>query len=347
MRYLFLGGLYPQLAQGLIEAGDSIAWLPKEPGEPEGFPRHMRWLLHVQNARRNWSIVDHVDYVVKTKQVDVVVVFKGYEGHDKRIPPEMGEILRRKGVTMVYWSLDDPFFEQQVAALQTHARPSAYDVYLTCDGETLSRAAGRYRATGLLWPGYDPIEWSADGVEPDSGPDVAVVGSVYRGPLWGSLDRVEYVKAVHALGLRVEVYGPEDWLETGIPPETYKGWLTRTENGRMARAAKVCISSHVRRSRDYLNARTFQVMGAGGVLLTDRQIGMGEGLQSFLVDGDTCSIYDGLEDAVNKTAILTGLWTLRDHIRRRAKAVIYEGGHLYRDRASELRAAVARARRSK
>jgi hypothetical protein len=337
MRIAMLGGGYPQLLRTLEEDGHRPVYLPEEPGEPAGFPPSMRWMLAARRLRSPAALASYLRCL--EGEADAVVTFKGWFGDGERVPPEAAARLRRSGAMTAYWSLDDPFFEEQIGVIRRHAPPSAYDAYLTCCEETRLRAASAgYRAAELLWPAWDSDMDAPDAVPSREAVDVLLIGSVYSGPGWGSLDRPEFVRRAVAAGLRVRVFGDSSWLRAGLPEGVYAGWLPETQNAAENRRAKVVLSSHVRRSRWYLNARTFQAMGAGGgVLLSDVQPGTGEGPAGFLRPGETFEPYAGIYDAVDRAVRLSDpseagrLYGVSAAARRAVLA-----GHTYAHRAREL-----------
>lgn len=337
MKIMFLGGEYPELAATLSSLGYDPVHLSPDPEEPEDFPPHMRWLRRARKmqppAFRDWLVRE-----VSASGAEALVVFKGFEGSRVRVDPMGVAALRRRGLRTIFWSLDDPFFESGVRALRGHASAAAYEWYLTCDGATLEKARASGRKAELCWPAYDKLLWGgADSSPWDTGPDLLLVGSVYDGAGWGQINRVSLVRAAVDRGLNVEVYGPARWMSAGIPDGVYRGYLPSEMNGVHNRAARCVFSSHVRRSHLYLNARTFQVMGAGGVLLTDRQPGIdGTGPATFMMEGVNHLQYGSLEEAVELA------WEIsrpeakdrRHGIRASAASHVNGLGQRYKDRAA-------------
>ncbi len=202
---------------------------------------------------------------------DMMLIWKAENVHP--------EIVRRcsQVTKTVYYSWDDPYqLELDEYAL---SRPAACHVAFSWCAKT----ARIYEATGAkkgLWlpPGYDPEVHYEDG---DPEVDVCFVATnTYCKEIYGDkcFDRRDLVRAILDVTKSVELYGqgtePLGWLhpQHGDPSFApyYKGFIQFAESRKAYSRAKLCISSHVRRSgQKYFNERTFQVIGCKRALVVD------------------------------------------------------------------------------
>ncbi len=343
MRILFLGGHYPGLFSGLRARGAEPVFI--DPFRGDKSPPWMRWV--------SWAKVLDTGGMARLlvreaaeKRADAMLVFKGWFSPRVQIHRAAVAAVRERGVKTIYWSLDDPYFVEKHQGFY-HAHPEAYDAYLTCCLETVGQARSRgYRVAALMWPAYDPELWPP-GDAYETGPDLSIVGSPYGPALGlGKFDRIQIANRVAAMGLSVEVHGDASWLSRGLNRSLYRKYLPRPENGRVARRARVCLGTHVRSSRGYLNARVFQVMGAGGLLLSDVSDGPAtHGPDAFMIDKETfVRIPDGASE--RDVAALVARWAADDRsaerarIKRRASEVIAAGKHVYSERAEIIMSTV-------
>jgi len=334
MKFLFFGGLWPELKAGLEELGHEACDLR---GDGESL-----FAIDWADVLRQKGLFEGSAELLRRVRLlapNVIVVFKGFFLPQVRLLPEVVEEFKRQispRPCLVYWSLDDPYFLETFILsgnLPGHVDP--YDIILTCCEGSIPQYNYQLNkgVVHVLYPAFDALLWGAGASESERDQyDFGIVGSVYTKPL----NRVALLRAIAARGFSVRVWGPQDQWQGSLSAEEmsawYGGWLQVSEVVRRGYdLAKVCFNSHITSGYKYLNSRCFEVMGSGNCLLCDEV----PGLRDALPWPEAYETYSGLEDAARKAEEL-----IRDEARRKAMASCARehvlDSHTYKHRARQL-----------
>jgi spore maturation protein CgeB len=254
--------------------------------------------------------------------------------------PVAGADLDRIGALGIYrvnYLTDDPWNPVQRAPWFLQAIRS-YDEVLSTRRANLKdlRDLG-CRRVGHLPFGYAPHMYFPEPIAPERAraieSDVIFAGGADR-------DRVPYIAALAAQGLRVGLYGGywDRYTETRNLTQGLKSPAFVRE---AIAAAKVALCLVRRANRDGSCMRTFEVPAVGAAMLVERTE---EHVELFGVDGQAVLYFSDIPEMVEKARWLVEHDAERRRLKENAHRLIAAGKHTYRDRlASILEWAGARA----
>jgi spore maturation protein CgeB len=254
--------------------------------------------------------------------------------------PIAGPDLDRIGALGIYrvnYLTDDPWNQVQRAPWFLRAIRS-YDEVLSTRRANLSdlRAHGCRRVAHLPF-GYAPHMYFPEPIAPERArsleSDVIFAGGADR-------DRVPYVAALAAAGLRVALYGGywDRFTETRALTQGLKSPAFVRE---AIAAAKVALCLVRRANRDGSCMRTFEVPAVGAAMLVERTE---EHVELFGAEGQAVLYFDAIPEMVEKARWLVENDVERRRLKETAHRLIVNGKHTYRDRlASILECANSRA----
>jgi spore maturation protein CgeB len=149
-------------------------------------------------------------------------------------------------------------------------------------------------------------------------------------------DRLPYVRALIAAGLRVALYGGYWDRHADLRPFA-RGHADPSTLRKATGAARLVLGLVRRANRDGHAMRTFEVPAMKGCLLledTEEHRGL------FGADGEAVCYFSNLEELVARARALISNPTLRDRLSTRAHALVVNGGHTYADRLRKIFATV-------
>ncbi|MBF0426720.1 MAG: glycosyltransferase family 1 protein [Magnetococcales bacterium] len=112
---------------------------------------------------------------------------------------------------------------------------------------------------------------------------------------------------------QLDVFGPEDWTRAPLPNVRYHGVVNLRESGRVFAASTINLSISRVYSQDGLSDRIFNVLYAGGFLLTNRQ----ETISELFQEGVDLEAYATVEELLDKIAFYENHPQAREGIARR------------------------------
>lgn len=222
------------------------------------------------------------------------------------------EVIRARGdVATISWATDDSWKYREVSRFIGHA----YHAMTT----TYSYVVPKYHADGI----FDVLltQWAASSqwlAEPLAAPDcryqATFIGTANR-------DRRELVARLRSRGIEVACFG------YGWPA----GPLTSDEIPRIMRESIISINFAASKGENQIKARTFEVPGAGGFLLT----GPAQDLEKFFVPGAEIAVYQNVDDLGDQILFYLAHPDERDRLARAGHARVLQE-HTYERRLAEL-----------
>jgi spore maturation protein CgeB len=222
------------------------------------------------------------------------------------------EAIRARGdVATISWTTDDSWKYREVSRFIGHA----YHAMTT----TYSYVVPRYLADGI--PNVLLTQWAASSewlAEPLAARDcqyqVTFIGTANR-------DRRELVARLCQKGIEVACFGH------GWPA----GPLGSDDIPRIMRESVISLNFAASRGENQIKARTFEVPGAGGFLLT----GPAQGLERFFAPGVEIAVYQGFDDLVDKIHLYLSHPGERDRLAHAGHARVLQE-HTYERRLAEV-----------
>lgn len=221
------------------------------------------------------------------------------------------EIRAQGGVATVSWTTDDSWKYREVSRFIGHA----YHAMTT----TYSYVVPKYHADGILnvlltqWAACS--DWLAEPLAArDCGYRVTFIGTANR-------DRRDLVARLRSQHIDVACFG------YGWPD----GPLASDDIPRIMRESLISINFAASKGESQIKARTFEVPGAGGFLLT----GSARGLESFFAPGAEIALYQNFDDLVDKILFYLSHPDERDRLARAGHARVLQE-HTYEQRLAEV-----------
>jgi spore maturation protein CgeB len=222
------------------------------------------------------------------------------------------EAIRARGdVATISWTTDDSWKYREVSRFIGHA----YHAMTT----TYSYVVPRYHADGifnvLLTQWAASTEWLAEPLAAsDCRYQATFIGTANR-------DRRELVARLRSRGIEVACFG------YGWPA----GPLSGDEIPRIMRESIISINFAASKGENQIKARTFEVLGAGGFLLT----GPAQGLERFFAPGLEIAVYQSFDDLVDKIHFYLSHPDERDRLAHAGHARVLQE-HTYERRLAEV-----------
>jgi spore maturation protein CgeB len=233
------------------------------------------------------------------------------------------------GVYRVNYLTDDPWNPAQRAPWFLRA-VCAYDEVLSTRRANLNdlRALGCPRV-GYLPFGYAPHLHRPERLTPERmralESDVIFAGGADR-------DRVPYIAALAAAGLRVALYGGY-WEEYPETRRLSQGLRSPAFVREAITAAKLALCLVRRANRDGVCMRTFEVPAVGASMLVERTA---EHVELFGSEGQAVLYFDAIPEMVEKARWLVEHEAERQRMKEAAHQLIVGGDHTYRDRLASI-----------
>ncbi len=214
---------------------------------------------------------------------DRIIVLRG-----ETIPPDVYQAWRATGARLACWWLDDPFRREGAVPNRIAEAMPLIDLFAVFDRSYLTpvRQAGAVQAIHLPCA-VDPVRFPPGRGGPRQW-DVSFVGTFSR-------DRG--LRLARLRHLRLGIWGPgwSDAREQLGPrwSSIYRGTAAGRQAAHVYHRSAICLNLHHQQTRDGgLNMRTFEVLAAGGFLLSDYVRGM----ESLLQPGEEVVCFDSDED---------------------------------------------------
>lgn len=222
------------------------------------------------------------------------------------------EAIRARGdVATISWTTDDSWKYREVSRFIGHAYHGMTTTY--------SYVVTKYHVDGILnvlltqWAAS--AEWLAEPLAArDCRYQVTFIGTANR-------DRREFVARLGGRGIEVACFG------YGWPA----GPLSSDDIPRIMRESVISINFAASKGENQIKARTFEVPGAGGFLLT----GPAQGLERFFAPGVEIAVYQSFEDLVDKIHFYLSHPDERDRLARAGHARVSQE-HTYERRLAEV-----------
>lgn len=222
------------------------------------------------------------------------------------------EAIRARGdVATISWTTDDSWKYREVSRFIGHA----YHAMTT----TYSYVVPRYHVDGifnvLLTQWAASSEWLAEPLAArDCRYPLTFIGTANR-------DRREFVARLCSGGIEVACFG------YGWPA----GPLSSDEIPQIMRESIISINFATSKGENQIKARTFEVPGAGGFLLT----GPAQGLERFFTPGVEIAVYQSFKDLVDKIHFYLSHPDERDRLARAGHSRVLQE-HTYERRLAEV-----------
>lgn len=233
------------------------------------------------------------------------------------------------GVYRVNYLTDDPWNPAQCAPWFLRA-VRGYDEVLSTRRANLSelRALG-CRRVGYLPFGYAPHMHFSEPLAPDRmralESDVIFAGG-------GDRDRVPYIAALAAAGLRIALYGGY-WDQFAETRKLAQGLKSPAFVREAITAAKVALCLVRRANRDGVCMRTFELPAIGAAMLVERTE---EHVELFGPEGHAVLYFGGVPEMIEKAHWLVEHEAERCRLKEAAHHLIVTGNHSYRDRLASI-----------
>jgi len=241
------------------------------------------------------------------------------------------EVCRARGTKLALWAYDSA---SEYPIIQRCAHD--YDLVYTYEPADIDLLSG-HCSPKLLPMAYDPRFYSKSAEKKDL--DISFVGGIDLYP-----ERVRALRRIgkELRGARIGVWTDSaHWYShrrlldalrfTAVRSiELHRQTLDHRTVSSIYNRSKICLNMHHRQSVRALNPRTFEILGSGGLLLTDRRLDYIQGFE----DGDGYVHYSGEEDLIEKLRAL-----LRDENELRRIAEVGHARvqmHTYRERARTI-----------
>ena len=136
------------------------------------------------------------------------------------------------------------------------------------------------------------------------------------------------------LDFGIVIYGPDSWLSFlgDKYASQFRGWLPDTDLPDVYASAELCLNIHSLQCPTCLNCRDFDVLAAGGCLLTDWVDDMDRG---YITPGEDCMLFHGVDELKNMVQRLLEDREKRERIRQKGHET-YLQKHTPKHRAEEM-----------
>jgi spore maturation protein CgeB len=260
---------------------------------------------------------------IESYRPDIIWVFKGME-----VLPETLRWISSIGIPVVNYNPDNPFIFTGAGSGNRNVSDSIplYDLHFTYNLEIKKRLETEYRLRTAFLPfGFElsAADYSANSREPE----------IVKACFVGNPDeqRVAVIKELAAAGLSMDIYG-NDWQKflgdqrkLTLYPAVYKN-----EFWKALRKYRLQLNIMRVHNEDSHNMRTFEVPGAGGIMLapatTEHKL--------FFVPNEEVFLFENVRDCLAQAGrVLDMSRQNADAVRENARKRSLESGYSYRNRA--------------
>ena len=246
--------------------------------------------------------------IVNNINPDIILLWKG-----EYLTSETLHSWKKKGIKIVFYSWDDPFYITQEEYSKNIRKQVSYIdyVFTCCEGVIPLYKSLGFKNVSLMWPGFDPsVHHPISEVSDRYKSDISFVATNTYDPRFSPMTkfpRIDMVKKL--LDFDIKLWGQgEDaygWLgqygDPGLKPY-YQGYIPFNESRYVFSGSKINLSSHVMWGNKYFNERTFQILGCQGLLFMDRV----PGAETVFQENKHVVFYDSLENLYNKCKYYLG-----------------------------------------
>jgi spore maturation protein CgeB len=287
--------------------------------------RTLAWRLGGRRPLRLRAFGDEVAACCRHSRPDVLLA-TGIAGLDSTALQQVGEL----GVQRVLFVTDDPWNPAHRARWFLKTLPLYDRIFTTKRATVADLQAGSASEVSFLPFAYDPRFWHASAAEMEADPtgtadpldsDVMFAGGA-------DADRVPYIAALTAAGLRVALFG-DYWYRFPATRSLTRGQTDAETVRRAALKTKVALCMVRRANRDGHAMRTFELPASGACMLTEFTE---EHCEIFGEEGRAVLYFRTIAEMVEKAAWLIANAEERRRLARSAHDLITRGGHTYRDR---------------
>jgi hypothetical protein len=268
---------------------------------------------------------------VEQERPDVVWVFKGM-----RVTPAVLQALRDRGIRLANYNPDHPFLFSSRGSGNRNVTDSIglYDLHLCYSRAVMERISSSYGIATARLPFAMELP-EADYAAIEEVPEIA------RACFVGNPDetRVEHLLAMAKGGVALDVFG-HGWEGRlpRLPHVRIHDAVYGLEYWRTIRAYRVQLNIFRPHNVGNHNMRTFEVPGAGGILLAPDSPEHRE----FFREGQEIFLYRNKEDMVGVARQLLSMPSEEAAaVRRRARDRSVADRYTYRERAAQAAAALA------
>lgn len=233
-------------------------------------------------------------------------------------------LIRHAGAKVVFWGADDSWRYEQ---LTRYLAPEV-DLWVTTSHEAMKKAHAQGLSNVML------SQWAANGAQlqlplpaHECRFQVSFVGSSYG-------NRPQWIAALAIAGIKVDCFG-FGWPNGPVAAEEIPHIIRESmlslnfgDSGMQMRGGKLYRSRQIK-------ARVFEVLGAGGCLLTEPA----DQLEAYLAQGREIEVFSGPEELAEKIRYLLAHPEYRDAMAMAGFQKIREA-HTYQARFTEVLAAV-------
>ena len=266
--------------------------------EYAAFTSALRRLGHEAVHFESWDRSLYCDYAelnrnllecAETENPDVLLAVQ----RDCEVWTETLDAIRERGIIAISWTTDDSWKYREVSRFIGHH----YDLITT----TYDYAVPQYHSDGI--PHVLLTQWAAnaDWLQPPRPAGDCRYGISFVGAAYGT--RREMVAALKGRGIAVECFGD------GWP----RGPVAAEEIPRIMHESRVSLNfsdAFKQKARRQIKARTFEVAGAGGLLLTE----YAPGLETFYKLGSEILSYKTIDELESQIRYLQADPARRDAI---------------------------------
>ncbi|ATW26850.1 CgeB family protein [Candidatus Formimonas warabiya] len=236
-----------------------------------GLPQGFRELRHPVFVLRDLSKKSLEEAVDRFRPDLLITTGWTYREHKRKHVDELVKKVAKYQIKHLYWATEDPRWTKECSLRSMQILKP--DAVLTIHPESVSTYRRLGIPAGHLDFGCNPEFNRAEPLRPEYVYDVALVGN--GGKAWKSYrkDSVEILlKPLVERGYHLAIWGSrwdrfnEELMGFKIPKQMIKGKLPYEETNKVYNSAKIIIG--LQNDQGMLTSRTFEVLGAGGFLLT-------------------------------------------------------------------------------
>ena len=169
--------------------------------------------------------------------------------------------------------------------------------------------------------GFAKVEYQPFATNPDVYRPEATGGFDYEVSFVGtwSPQRMDLLMALAARGISIDVFGDELWSRASRPNLRYRGVAcNRRDCPRIYARSKINLNITSRQSITSLPVRVFDVLAAGGFLLTDRR----EDIERLLMPGRDAIVFEEVDDLARKSGFISIMKTSGIRIGRTGRETV-------------------------
>lgn len=234
---------------------------------------------------------------IMKKKPNYVLVMNG-----GRITPATRGFCSKEGIRLALWAHDSAYHFPWIAEASHD-----YDLIYTYEPEDLDILSQNVEAR-FLPLAYDPSMYYTANVPPQDILDICFVGAIRgsyprRTEILRRLARRLRTQRIEIWSDKTPWYSPfrlEDLKIIGMQRDLKirRHSPDHSEINKLYNRSRICLNIHHDQARKAVNPRTFEILGSGGFMMTDRSL---DGIPSF-VEGRDYVLYTNLDDLASKAS---------------------------------------------